>query len=292
MKAVTLIFALCLLISFGGCLTGCTRSSEDEPTTDEVLMTEMDEADTVLPENKQGTENSEGTAAPTGKTQQAGETEEYKFETKNETSGKIDIDYPQLVNLSDKDTQNSINVIIKENAMKDKDYLISEAGEITYELNYEVMYRSFGLISIRYIGYSYVDGAAHPNNFLYTTNIDVKNQKVVELKDLININEGFVDVFKSGTYSSMFYDITPEQKEALEELLHEYDTAGWITNLTNADTNGIDNNLAVYSYLTENSLVISVSIPHVMGDFFEITINKKNLDGYKTNNVLWDDIFS
>lgn len=261
MKIVSLMLTFYLLISSGGFLTGCVKTNRYVP-------------------------------APTEETQAAmiNEAAEYKFETETYTNGNIAINYPRLVNLSDSGVQNRINTIIKENALRDHDYLTGEAGNITYELTYEVTYKSSGLISIRFNGYSYVDGAAHPNNFLFTANIDVKKQKAVKLKDLIKIDAGFVDIFKSGIFSSPYADMTPEYKAALDENLNEYDTAGWIANLSNADTEGSGNNLAVYSYLTGDFLVVSVFIPHYMGDFIEIAIAYKDLAEYKTDHALWDDI--
>jgi hypothetical protein len=42
--------------------------------------------------------------------------------------------------------------------------------------------------------------------------------------------------------------------------------------------------------LTPDALVISVSVPHVMGDHIEIALTFKELRGHQTDNPLWKDI--
>jgi hypothetical protein len=234
-------------------------------------------------------EESAPAAAATPAALETDEVTGYEFKTETYTSGKIVINYPQLVNLDDSEVRDSVNAIIKEGALRENNYLVTEAGAITYELDYDVMYSSFNFISIRYTGYSYVDGAAHPDNFLFTTNIDVGHQSVMRLKDLVTINAGFVEAFKGGIYCSMYQEITPEYTKAVEEALNESDTTDWIAAFKNADTDGSDNNLAVYSFLTGGSLVISVFVPHYMGDFIEIAISKEDLADYQTEHAFWAD---
>jgi hypothetical protein len=57
-----------------------------------------------------------------------------------------------------------------------------------------------------------------------------------------------------------------------------------ITELKNADSP--TSNTA--TYLTKDALVISVSVPHALGDHIEITLPYKDLQKYKTRSTLWD----
>lgn len=149
----------------------------------------------------------------------------YDLKAETFTYGKIVINYPQVVNMIDSAVENNINEIIKRNALKDKEELVKVTEEVTYELIYDVMYISENLLSIKYKGYSFVKGAAHPNNFMYTANIDIEKQEALKLKDLVNIDEDFVGIFKNGKYISMGDgEITPELKAALTEELNQTDT--------------------------------------------------------------------
>lgn len=41
--------------------------------------------------------------------------------------------------------------------------------------------------------YDFAEGAAHPNNDYKTLNIDLKNEKIIRLSDVINIDENCKD---------------------------------------------------------------------------------------------------
>ncbi|MEC0230474.1 DUF4163 domain-containing protein, partial [Paenibacillus alba] len=102
-----------------------------------------------------------------------------------------------------------------------------------------------------------------------TTNIDMKKEIALKLKDLINIDEDFVIKFKKGRLKSTIL----EQRDALEKHTNEE----WIEMLNNADSNESE----IKTYLTEDSLVISVEIAHVIGDHAEFEINYEDIQKNK-----------
>jgi len=255
MKKITLVLTLSLLISLGGFLTGCNQERAIAAASAGAV---------------------ELTDALTG----------YEFETQTYRSGTVVINYPQLISLTDNELQNSINERLRESALSN--YLAGDTKELTYELDYEVMFSGSDLISIRYTGYSYMQGAAHPNTFLFTYNLDVKTQRRLQLKDLFTVSEGFVAAVRGGTICSDKHELSPEYLELVENYLNEYNTAAWMTHLTNSDTDGSENDLAVYSYLTGDSLVVSIFIPHYMGDYIELAVSCEDLEDYKTAHTIWD----
>ncbi|QHI71632.1 PdaC/SigV domain-containing protein [Aminipila terrae] len=257
MKKCKIVLILALILSL--CLAGCSqnKSSSDE-TKKEVQKKETKKVEAM-------------------------------YELKSETFKDKDvvINYPQLINLSDTTAQDKINKIIKDQAFLTYNDVLKQGEEFSYELKYDVKYCSPELLSIRFNGYINFIQSAHPSNFVQTLNINIKDQKTVKLNDIVNINEGFVDLFKKGKYLSPYPDQPPELMESINSFLKETDTKGWIELLKTSDSLDI-NNGGQYSYFTKDGLVIVVSVPHFMGDFAEFQINYKDLSDYKkTDNEVW-----
>lgn len=62
-----------------------------------------------------------------------------------------------------------------------------------------------------------------------------------------------------------------------------------INDLKHADEVDGTNNSGIFSYLTQDSLGISLSIPHALGDHLEMEIGYEKLSGnIKNGNSLWD----
>jgi hypothetical protein len=153
MKKSGSLLILCFILSLSSFLTGCKPKSDSfaETATATVSVTApaADDTETPIPTA------SETTPA------------DFTFETETYTSGAIIISYPQLTGLTDKTVQDSINGLIKDSAMRDVSVL-EESANVTYEINYEVMYFGTDFFSVRFEGYSYHEGAAHPGSFLYS----------------------------------------------------------------------------------------------------------------------------
>lgn len=207
----------------------------------------------------------------------------FSFEEKTYSKDAIKIKYPQIINMNDGTAQEKLNKLISETALIDVKEL--ETGT-EYELNYEVTLNAPTIISIYFDGYGNVPGAAHPYQFLRSVTIDTVSQRTVPLTSLISINEGFVEVMLNGALSSMSYDMTDEYESAIRTYLAESGAEFWTDLLRNADLPSA----AVYSYLTEKALVLSVSVPHVMGDHVELVLPFKDLEGYQTDSHLWQEI--
>lgn len=115
----------------------------------------------------------------------------------------ISLAYPRLQNLQDKETQGKFNRIIE-------DYLNKQMAEFKVDLqeakesdeihnqwglysDYEVKLETENLISL-YIHMSPYTGGAHPNHYYFTMLYDLKNNKILTLKDLFIENADFLSV--------------------------------------------------------------------------------------------------
>jgi hypothetical protein len=198
----------------------------------------------------------------------------FTFEEKTYTEDTVSIKYPQITGMSDADTQEKLNQIISDTALRDVRDLISGT---TYELSYKVTLNTPTVISMYFDGYVNVPETIHPNQFLRGLTIDVAKQEIITPGSLLYAIDGVVDIMLSGTYSSMGYDMTSEYEASIKENLTSLGEDFWINELKNADA----------LFLTPDALVISVSVPHVMGDHVEIYHQFKDLVGYQTDYYIW-----
>jgi len=129
------------------------------------------------------------------------------------------------------------------------------------------------LLSIQYSGLGFVEGVAHPNHLFYTTNIDIAKGIKVRMKDVININEKFLDKLLNGefivpedTVADKSAILTTLKRWSKSELLQQFD------NSDSLDEMGTDNQSDIFIYFTKDSLGISIPVSHAEGDHAEFEI--------------------
>lgn len=272
-----LMCALLLSSLFSSCANSSNATSAKPADTAAPSMASSD----VVPESALPSPSQGNTPPPSPSPSLSGQG--FAFEEKTYVKDAVFIKYPQLTGMSDRAVQETLNTFISDTALRDVKDLISGTE---YELNYKVTFNSPAVISMYFDGYAYVPETVHPYQFLRTVTIDVARQATVPLPALVSIDEGFVGVIQSGRYSAMGYDMTEEYEAAIKDNLTSMDEDFWIHELRNADTEGT----ATSSFLTEEELAISVSVPHVMGDHIEIYLPFKALEGYQTDNPVWQEI--
>ena len=191
----------------------------------------------------------------------------YEITKTNYTENNIKINYPQLTKSSDHQKEKTINQLIKKEAIKVLNYYLPDLQDLTLEINYGIKSKSPSLLSIQYTGVGYMNGAAHPNNHYYTTNIDIETGTILKLKDMINIDKKFVDNLKQNAKS-----MKPEHQGILSSI-HPSDLLNMLTNADSLDNIGTENQSDTFSYFTSDSLGISIPVSHAEGDHaeFEIT---------------------
>lgn len=179
----------------------------------------------------------------------------YQLTKKTYATRNVKINYPQITGLKDLEQQNAINALIRDEALKVRNYYAGADQPFTLEIDYQLKLVRENLLSIQYTGVGYAEGAAYPNNLIFTTNIDLRNGSKLRLKDLVNINESLVKTLQSEKLKSL----KPEHHEILKGFTDEE----LLDKLNRADS---------FSYLTIDSLGISLSVPHAIGDHAEFEI--------------------
>lgn len=184
----------------------------------------------------------------------------------------VTVNYPQIINLGDDVKQEAINEIIKNNALEGFTEGIDE--NLTLEINYNIPLETSNLLSIQYYGLSTIKGAAYPTNEFYTTNIDIENGKKLKLADIIKIDDNFVKSFRNASYIALEPGNT-EMEAAVTQYVNNINNEDLIKYFNQADSRKIEENPSnTYSYLTKDSIVISINVPHAIGDHAEYKIPK------------------
>lgn len=193
----------------------------------------------------------------------------------------IQINYPQINNLNDINKQKKINELIKDDAFKTLNNFKDGNRKLSIEINYDIKYNSSNLISIQYLGYIYVEKAAHPSNMFFITNININMGSKIKLKELININDDFVEKFKHGKYKTWDSNLNLESEGVLNYVLEDY---------TNQELIEYFNTVEPYFFFTKDSIGISIEVAHAIGDHVEFEMKYIDItDNIKNENEVWVD---
>ena len=136
-------------------------------------------------------------------------------------------------------------------------------------MDFEVKYKGTDLLSIQYLGLSAMKGAAYATNEFNTTNIDIEKEQLLILSDVVTVNDIFIEKFIEGKYITYGSDLNLESEGALNDALSYFDNNGLIESLKKQT--------AKY-YFTNDSLVVSIGVAHVMGDHLEMEIKYDDLN--------------
>ncbi|MDT8900753.1 hypothetical protein [Anaeroselena agilis] len=206
----------------------------------------------------------------------------------------IAIRYPQIVNLGDEERQIRINDLIRSEAVPGQFHDYTDNRLFTLPIDFKITWQSDNLLSIQYSGMGYVKGTPHPNHFFYTTNIDIAQVKKVILKDIVRIDEDFVEKFRHENIKTVsphpgalsgkkiLIDSTPFNK--VDDTIRHFYEADEVDQKGRLPSN--------YCYFTPDSLGISVYAPHFMGGHAEFEIKYEDIaENIKAENAVWRDFF-
>lgn len=194
--------------------------------------------------------------------------EETSFDIISESlqDGTLTIQYPQLSPVKDERIEKINQIIYEDVRLFIKQY---SDPETSLEMDYEMMLHNDEMLSILYTGDYSVFGGMYPSHFLFTTNIDMKTGEKVKLSDRVVIDEDFVEKFKQASYIDWQHEYG-EKQAAVTEYVFSQDLKEI---LKHADTPSfIKNPYGVYSYYTEDFFIISIQVPHALGDHAEFKL--------------------
>jgi hypothetical protein len=206
----------------------------------------------------------------------------YTITKKTYTAKNIVINYPQILNMTDHAKQNKVNEIIASEAL---DILTgwSNLDDVWISMDYQIAYQNAKLISIIFQGATDPKGVAHGTNQFYTVNIDINKESIVNLRDIVNIDNNFIQKIKKGKLITIATKVTIQNLDESvgltdDKLLREISTAN-------------DGTQHCLFYFTRDSLGLSTNILHAAGDHLEFEVNYKDItSNIKNENELWKEI--
>ena len=208
--------------------------------------------------------------------QQDEDTEPFELVTDTYEDGKLTILYPQLYKMQDKDIEQQINTLIKEDVLLFfKQY---QDGDSPLEMAYEVILPQSDTFSIQYTG-DY-NGGMYPTSLFFTTTIDWKKGEKVRFSDLYVIDDALIEKLKHATYVDWGNPKEPNQEKhaAIVEYLNTIEPQTLIEAIKQADhPNPVENPYGVFSYYLDDAVIISIQVPHALGDHAEFKLNRNNL---------------
>lgn len=266
-----LMFSVLLLSGCGQGEVTETDNENETKTTFEETVTNHEKEEVNVTEEKSGT-NTSSDHSETSDSDVSGEG--FLIAKENYTENEISINYPQISNLDDSNLQEKVNDIIKDEALKVLSYYPTLENELNLEIDYEISRNDGDILSIKYSGLGFVKGAAHPNNLFYTTTIKMENGTRLQLPDLVAIDEIFVNTFKEKGHSPQ-----PEYEVVLKEMSNE-DLLKRFNSADSLDHIGTELQTDTFSYLTDDSLGISITVPSALGDHAEYEIKLSDIKDF------------
>ena len=199
--------------------------------------------------------------------------EKYKVVSEKYEKKKIRISYPKISGLNDKDKEYKINKLIEDNALKIIDFY-GKGKDIDLKIAYEVKLQNSETLSIVYSGVGAVPDVAYPTNHFYTTNIDIVNGKTLKLSDIVEVNEDLVSKLKNGVFTQVTGG--DETKELINKMYNEI-LLDSLKSADEIDKIGTAEQPDSFSYLTDDSLGISIGVPHEAGDNLEFEVDNNKI---------------
>ena len=250
-KKIILISLISLSIFIGGCGSNKTVKSTSNNTS---------------PESSNN--NNSNSTSPVEKT--------YKLEKNGYTDKNVTVTYPQVTNLLDNSKETTINELIRNEALSD--FSKGVGDNLDLKIDYTIKLESADILSIQYSGEGFTKGASHPSNYFYTTNIDMKSGKRLKLANLVNIDENLVKKFKEAKYMDWETKDNSENSKkkqlGVTGFVNSIATKDLIKYFNQSDGRGIEENPSnTFSFLTNNSIVISINVLHPIGDHAEYQID-------------------
>lgn len=244
-------FSVCILLS----LTGCSQRNYIKEVSPQTSSGESQASTIVI------RDYTEEPVSHSGMT-----TSIKSYKDKN-----ISIQYPVISNLKDKNKEEKINQLLKENALSIIHINSIDPIKDTVIIDAEIISADPKRITAVYTGTFYAEGAAHPLNFFYTNTVDLNQVKDLGLTDYAD-PETLAKYVLSDQVK--FYDASPELTEALIEARTQMDLNSYVKIFQEADfpikTKLSDGTPAFpdsFSYVDKGNIIFSIPVPHALGDF-------------------------
>jgi len=290
MRRILFIIVFALIITAAGCTrdnkidelnpakTESGSNLAEEGTTDENDTDEKTSEENIFEENNSEENNMEERYPTDEKSGLSNDSPiQYSISSNEYTAkdGNILIKYPSLSGLGNEYDGQKINDMIREEATAYLRLIGEDIDNLQmYEINYVVKFSGSKLLSIAYDGLANYEGAAHPINVFYSTNIDLENIKKLSLSDMIGDIEALADLYMS----ALAEEHDDEVMKAACDHIYQMNTRDDIVNGLKEADNAYGSGLNIFTYYSKEGMGISWGVPFALGDHVEIEIPYEKLD--------------
>lgn len=151
-------------------------------------------------------------------------------------------------------------------------------------INYELMDNNPVLFSVLYRAAFHSSYSAYPTELVYTTNINKDKNTKLQLKDIVKLDKKFVESFRTWDFT-VFENNNEELRQAVKDYLAGLSDEELLRGFLQADQINSKNSYGIYSYYKPNSLGISLSVPHYIGDHVEFEREYSKLTSFLKSDI-------
>lgn len=263
---------VCIFVFAAGCDSKETKEKADYTKKPVTAADEENKKDNDTTNEKPDSNHSPDSEPSTGNNEnEQDETSAPTSEIKKSTEhdGDRTIHYPQLVMQDASEKRKNNDLIYSRVTAYASQY---DGGKLV--VDFQIIWHTDDTLSILYN--AEFNGGMYPSEHIFTTNIDLRNGEEITLSDVVVINEDFVNKLKNSTYldSENLSSPNNEKKVAVLDYLNNIPVAELVSALKHADEVNTDTNLySVYSYIQGDSVVVSIGVPHALGDHADFRIS-------------------
>lgn len=199
---------------------------------------------------------------------------DYTYYTANKEYRKnnVIISYPKVFDLKDTQKQNKINRLIKEHALKVANHQYKLDNDTLTEISYYIELKTNDILSITYNITKFKGKDREYMYFTYPTNIDINSGHRLRLKDIIKIDDDFIEKIRNGHFET--YKNNPNID------LNKIFNRNILKKLLEADSQeniGVRDESYIFTYLTSDHIYIGLDGTHVGKGYVGLKIKYKDI---------------
>ncbi|MCD8120917.1 MAG: DUF4163 domain-containing protein [Clostridiales bacterium] len=250
--------ACALALSAAVFAAGCGKKESEDLTS-----THTTAAETIAEETS---------AAETEPTLSLETTADTGSSTETYTSGKVSIQYPVINSLDDTDIQETVNALLKENALAALEgYGINEETD-TVSVTSRILSADRSRIVVIFRGTCTTE-EGETTNLFYSSNIDVSTGKNLQLTH-------YADPATLAAYvlsdDVVFPEASSDEKEALMTEKNTRKKSEYTKLFQSADFSGSTDFPQSFSYEYEGDIYFSIPVSHELGDYAIVVYTPEN----------------
>lgn len=194
----------------------------------------------------------------------------YSITTESYIENQINLEYPQIRNLGDDVKEHEINDLIKRDIINSEEEILGDNKnddiKPALELNYEVIMQTKDILSVLYTGMGVLEGGHYVWFTTHAITIDLENVKKLSLTDFTDIDKKLIQKIKQSANITKEYRESGINQEEFHHIIQDIEDEKIIE--------GLKKGSEPYAFcITPDSLIISIEIEHIQGDYALIEID-------------------